>query len=907
MMAYGLDLLSSSIILTFFSGSTTMSSGFESNIFGSGFLNKKKYIEPEANIIKPSIINRIINFFCLFFLLVIVLHLLINNNIFFDIIQFFLYDFDRRDNFMKRKKILVYLASALVPVLIFLGCATLNKFLPFGNELLNSYDSFTQYPGILLEYARLIRNGNIFYSWGAGLGFNFFGTITYYGMSPLNLLSLLANPENYHMFIALMTLLRFGLLGLSMCFYLDHKKIKPLYVVLFSTTYALMGYTATYYYNYIWIDSIIMLPIVIYGLDKLIEGKSPCAYIFSLAFTIIINYYIGYMICIFSLIWFIYKVIFLKEKKKAIKTFIISSLIAGSISAIVLLPSMFALLAGKAELYNSVNYLGINRNILSILYTFSIGSYQMGDQMYGPAVVYSSILVLVLTVFYFFNKNISKKEKIVTLAIIIFFYLSFSVNILNFAWQFFQRPIWWQSRFAFTFVFFLITLAANTLTNIEYTDFKVKHRMIVLGILIVGMLIGAYAKLQVANVTIQGYTYFFLGFSIMILIEEMFVLDKKGFITMLVIFTFVELSINTFNSLKSNYRYMSYTDYQYLKTEIPRLVEKLDSENEYFYRMELDDEYSSNGGLFFGYNGLNYFNSARNIRVINFIDKLGLKVADKCHISLSELDPLVLSILNIKYIYGEEVEYLDKKESRVYENKYPLGIGFMVNSNVANLKLDSEDGILNRNKILGTMEGSDEVYYEKVSSDKFKRKEEDYNTTFEYNFISDGHYMILFSNFGGKIEINGKDEIIGITREIKRGDKVKIKYSIASKFEEEDVFIRLLNLDKYEATMKKLSENVYKAHEYVNGHIIEGTVEVSESRDFLFTSIEYEKGMKIFVDDKEVEPDLVFGTLIGLKLEPGNHKIYIDYVPKGFRSGLVITVLGLATAVAYLQIRRKTL
>ena len=91
-----------------------------------------------------------------------------------------------------------------------------------------------------------------------------------------------------------------------MCFYLRSKKISNKLVVLFSVIYALMGYTATYYYNYIWIDSIIMLPLVVYGIDKLIETNKPLVYIITLTITIITNYYIGYMICIFSLIYYIY-------------------------------------------------------------------------------------------------------------------------------------------------------------------------------------------------------------------------------------------------------------------------------------------------------------------------------------------------------------------------------------------------------------------------------------------------------------------------------------------------------------------------------------------------------------------------------------------------------------------------
>ena len=76
---------------------------------------------------------------------------------------------------MKNKKTLIYLLSGLIPTLIFFVCSIIVGYIPFGDEMINVYDSFTQYPGMLLEYARLLKIGNIFYSWNAGLGFNFFG------------------------------------------------------------------------------------------------------------------------------------------------------------------------------------------------------------------------------------------------------------------------------------------------------------------------------------------------------------------------------------------------------------------------------------------------------------------------------------------------------------------------------------------------------------------------------------------------------------------------------------------------------------------------------------------------------------------------------------------------------------
>ena len=74
--------------------------------------------------------------------------------------------------------------------------------------------------------------------------------------------------------------------------------------------------------------------------------------------------------------------------------------------------------------------------------------------------------------------------------------------------------------------------------------------------------------------------------------------------------------------------------------------------------------------------------------------------------------------------------------------------------------------------------------------------------------------------------------------------------------------------------MDILGQDLFHAHKYRNGHLIEGTIDVNSDNTYLFTSIEYEKGMKVYVDDKEVKPDIVLDSLIGLNLDKGSHKIF---------------------------------
>ena len=81
------------------------------------------------------------------------------------------------------KKYLKYLLAFIIPIIIFCLCLFINKMAPLGEYRITIYDSQVQYPAFFLALKRAH-----FYMFNAGFGFNFFDTITYYLMSPLNLL-----------------------------------------------------------------------------------------------------------------------------------------------------------------------------------------------------------------------------------------------------------------------------------------------------------------------------------------------------------------------------------------------------------------------------------------------------------------------------------------------------------------------------------------------------------------------------------------------------------------------------------------------------------------------------------------------------------------------------------------------
>ena len=181
---------------------------------------------------------------------------------------------------MKNKKLLAYIVSGLVTLSIVICAMIINKTFPFGTKGLSVGDNFYQYSGIIMNISYSIRN-HTFYSLAGSLGFNVFGNAAYYGMGFLSFFYYIFNNLfKYELISFILLLIRYVLLSSSMCFYLNSKKIKWYYVVLLSVSYALMGMTTTYYYNYIWTDSIILLPIIIYYLEKLVDKNKIISFVF---------------------------------------------------------------------------------------------------------------------------------------------------------------------------------------------------------------------------------------------------------------------------------------------------------------------------------------------------------------------------------------------------------------------------------------------------------------------------------------------------------------------------------------------------------------------------------------------------------------------------------------------------
>ena len=827
------------------------------------------------------------------------------------------------------KKYLPEILTFIVPILIMLISCIVNKTYPFGKEILPKYDGYYQYAGFTSYYKNvLLGNESLFYSFKGLLGYNFYATSIYYMFNPTNLLCIFSTSKNILEYYTFIILLRIGLSGFTMCKYLKYKfkNQSNLRYIIFSISYALMAYNVCYFFNYMYFDTVVLFPIVILGLDKLIYERKNRLYIISLTLSIISNFYIGYMVCIFSLLYFIYNIVIYKLDKNIIKDFIISSLLSGFMCMIIIIPEASELLKGKALLYASskAEYFKFNMNFLNIFYKFLPGSTSNYDLKYGMVNIYVSLFVIILVIKYFFNKKISKKERITTLIFILFFLFSISFNLLDFAWQLFQRPIWYPNRYIFTFSFFLITIAMKEITNITYKT-NIKENLIII-ISFILLTLYSIISLKIHNDNLKIISYI-LG--IILILQYTFFLNNKNAKYLLVMLFFIEVTTNAIFTLKIMGKTTTMTQYktnEEINEKAVKHIKEIENKDNNFYRMELSTSTVHNSPSLLNYNGINHFNSVKNAKTLNFLNKFNYQVTDDTSVEFNNYNPYLTSLLGIKYINGSKdemyYENVYNENPYMYLNKDALSLGYMIYNKEfkeSNSSYQNTENLINsmlntdikRYKVIDSFNGKDteikEIDNKKYVISKTSIKIEMEDKASNSMFLIPSRNISFVANYS--IFINDEEIKDAVIKQspifINKGDTYKIIIkSNLSKTELNSLKWYQIDYDNYIETINELKKNEFNITKYNKDDHIEGNIDVNNDKNVLLLTIPYDKGWNIYVDDNKVNYDICFDSFICLDLDKGKHNIKMNYVPSGFIVGLIISSLAFIVTIIYIRKKR---
>lgn len=624
------------------------------------------------------------------------------------------------------------LMSAVIAAVIMLFVYAVWEFFPFGSNIILRMDLYHQYAPLFAElYERVFGGDTLLYSFTSGLGSGFLGNYFNYLSSPTLLFVLIFGHYNVPEAVAAMVLFKASASAYTFSYFLNkYTGKRNMASVAFGILYAFCGYFVAYYWNVMWLDAMVMFPIVILGVYYIIEKGRSLPYVLSLAYIMITNYYMAYMVCILSVIFFLYLYfstrklsdklypqVILKDKyKKTLKTrilnstfimrgvtFAAASLLAAMIAAVALLPVYYILQNSSATSSSFPSSFSTYFSIFDFLANHLAGVEptirSSGDTVYPN--VYCGIITLVLVPLFLYSKKFSIKEKIATTGVLGVFFLSFNVNMLNFVWHGFHFPNDLPYRFSFAYSFFLLFIAYRVLTNIE----QVSSKAILSSAIGVVMFTVFVEEIGSANVD-MGVVWTSVAFAVVYAVILAFIKNPKyskpAISVLLITAVCAEILIADTGNYKVTQTKSSYTS-SYEDTEAAiDIIEDLESDGDDdsgFYRMELATLLTRMDNCWFYYNGVSTFTSMAYEDVAHLQNYLGLYGNKINSYTYNCQTGLYNSMLSIKYIvdnhsYVSTDRYIPQLDGNflyeevgtyndmtIYENKYWLPIAFSVDEN----------------------------------------------------------------------------------------------------------------------------------------------------------------------------------------------------------------------------------
>ncbi len=819
-----------------------------------------------------------------------------------------------------------YLLAFIIPLLILTVAYVAIGVYPFGDRQVQIIDSYHQYAPFFSELHRKIWGGeSLFYSWNGGLGMNFWAIVAYYLASPLNILLLLFPSGLLLEGFTFILMLKIALASTVFAWYIRRRFCRyNITIVYFALAYALCGWTLGYNWNIMWLDCLVLLPVIILGLERLVEQGKGWMYGISLALCIICNYYIAIMVCIFLVLYFF--VTFFAMKKKSVALFFRRgflfagySLLAGAASAILVLPTLSALAVSNSagsKFPTEIEFYHSFTQLLSQQFAFVKPTDLSGDPN-----LYFGVLTLLLVVLYIFARGIPVRTRILKLGLLAFILFSTNFRILDYIWHGFHFPNSLPARFTFIYAFLALSMAYEVVIRIQRYRF---WQYFLAFAMMQGLVCWCWMDDQVDH---EFYAYIIteilllLYFIWMCLYKISFRRRRILRGALMAVLT-IEVAGNSIYGLCENgsINRTSYNQYLESAGELKSIAD--DRESGGFYRMELDSFSARNNNMWLDLPGVSLFASTMGADINDLMGRVGYFEATNKY-SYVGATPLTDSIFGIKYLLATEdtdhirtfTQLYSSGSQYLYENSYALSLGFMVDEAYADwnwtvgrpeyvlndfvqkttgtnrfMFMDEEVGELTGENCQVSDVGDGQYSYTKDNAGD----EASVRLTMD---ITDGQTRYIYyraSNCSSlKVSRNDSVETYSDTRGhiVELGDSGHVELEFVTDSDHSSGTIEIYqftyNPEVFEEFYNEVSQNQWEISEFSDTHIF-GTIHADED-GIMFTSIPYDSGWTVKVDGQKVETESIDGTLLYIHLSAGDHTVEMTYTPTGFIPGFIIT------------------
>ena len=649
------------------------------------------------------------------------------------------------------------------------------------------------------------------------------------------------------------------------------------------------------------------------GVDKYIKKKKPNLLIISIFLTIMTSYYYSVCAIIVTSIYYIY--MYLENNKNTnIKTFIkdiikyiFIIIIAILLSGILIIPTLYTLLIGRGDSENTYTLLSLLTPYLKIYKIFN-GTYAIGLSLIG----FISIIYL------FYTKK--KNNIIISSLISIILFIPIFRYLLN-------GGLYLREKCFIPFIPLICYFISYFLKDLFNEKININHFITYL--LIIFGLLYYFNRLQ--------YIYLLLIIFIIILliykhIKKEYLINTFLILTSLII-CIVEankedvVSINEYNRIFNKQTEETINSILKHDTDFYR-INNLDNPT-----ITINKIYNNN------YYMTNYYSSTYNKNYLNFVrNEFKNSMLDYNYFMISSNNNILFNtFMGTKYLYSSTNPGLGytKITDNLYKNNlafpiiystnkiintntynkltYPYNIEPLLESVITNdIDNTTIDSLIDNKIITYHIENKNNVSIENINNEYIIKVPNDYGTI-TIKLDNPLNKELLFINLYGLKENTCKIDNISITINNVSNILTCKTWIYGNR---NNTFHYLINdeyIDTLNIKLKKGTYNISKIETYTmdynkllnisnnkNKMIIDSikdskiTGHINILNDsYLVTSIPYDEGFEIYIDDIKTPLEKVNTAFLGAKITKGYHNIKIIYTSPWLNIGKISSLIGL--------------
>lgn len=840
----------------------------------------------------------------------------------------------KRKPFFKEKGVFLFL-SIVIPVAI-LGVVYYRMGIYPGSERsILASDAFPQLSNFYASYHDMLHGEQSpFYTWFGSLGLNYWSLSAYYLNGIFTPIVYFFENSSMPDTFYFLTLLKFGAMG-GTFWVLIHQVVcldKWLNVGL-SICYALMSFSVAYSPMMMWLDGMIYLPLVILGIHRLMDRQKATVLFFSYLLLFLSNFYMAFMIGVFSFLYYFARFFTDASKyKKSLGSYFLTSFLAGGASMVTILPTLLDLSNNGEALTPIEEFLTPSTGKWDFIVKNMVAVYDTAKFESAPF-IYIGLFPFIFFIFYFFNRKIAFKNKLLYGSMILLLIASVYFQPLNLFFHGFHAPNMLLFRFSFLYSFLVILLAAFSLERFEKQEIDVLTNCVVslIVLFLLAYILADKKKYDYLSGMSFILTLIFLLIYLLFWIGSYRNPKQRGYFMFgLMILLALEAGINAeamIKGIQKDWLYPSRAAYTQHYQEIETLVKKTTENDHSFFRMANLNPMSINESFNFGYSGVSMFSSIRNRHSSMYMNDLGFR-SEGTNLTIEyDNNTLIMdSLLGIRYNLSKNnpmkfgfKEIATSGSYQLYENKYALPLAVLTDK-----KIYQRNAVINQTDLLNHLAGGtdslvqftepkevsrknvlvetegDFVYY----SEEMLGQEKVLNWTVSVPANTQAYLSLYAENSGLMNEAKAEVTVNGITREYEM-KKVNQYYNLgyyekATTVPVKLVFrgtpivrilrpdVLLLNTQAFADSIEAIQKKEVQFH--VSGRKAKATVNL-EKEQVLLTTIPFDKGWTAKIDGKKVEIPAFKQALLTLPIPSGKHKIEFIFLPQGLKLGIVLLII----------------